>query len=165
MNLQGSDERSDLEAFNLRVFNFPAFNFQILNFQAFNLKVLSSSLAVALFVCGILCASGLAQGPIPDAPLAPGGVSSFASVSPPEMPKQHNFWDKHNLALFAASAALSVADFSVTRSNLQSGGQELNPVVRIFGRSSAGLAVNFAGETAGVVAISYFWHKTGHHKL
>jgi hypothetical protein len=25
--------------------------------------------------------------------------------------------------------------------------------------------VNFAGETAGVVALSYFFHKTGHHKL
>ena len=27
------------------------------------------------------------------------------------------------------------------------------------------LAMNFAGETAGVVALSYFFHKTGHHKL
>jgi hypothetical protein len=25
--------------------------------------------------------------------------------------------------------------------------------------------VNFAAETAGVVGISYFFHKTGHHKL
>ena len=38
-------------------------------------------------------------------------------------------------------------------------------MVRIFGRSTAGLALNFAGETAGVVGISYFFHKTGHHKL
>lgn len=165
MNLQGSNERSDLEAFNLRVFNFPAFNFQILNFQAFNLKVLSSSLAVALFVCGLLCASGLAQGPIADAPLPSGGVSSFASISPVESPEQHRFWDKENLALFSATAALSVADFSVTRVNLQSGGTELNPIVRVFGRSTAGLAVNFAGETAGVIGMSYFFHKTGHHRL
>jgi hypothetical protein len=25
--------------------------------------------------------------------------------------------------------------------------------------------MNFAGETAGVVGLSYFFHKTGHHKL
>ena len=73
--------------------------------------------------------------------------------------------DKQNCALFVAAAALNGADFAVTRANLQSGGQELNPVVRIFGRSSAGLAVNFIGETTGVISISYFFHKTGHHKL
>ena len=78
---------------------------------------------------------------------------------------QHRFWDKRNTALFVAAAALNTADFAVTRANLQSGGQELNPVVRMFGRSSAGLAVNFIGETAGVIGISYFFHKTGHHKL
>jgi hypothetical protein len=27
------------------------------------------------------------------------------------------------------------------------------------------LAINFAVETAGVVGISYFFHKTGHHKF
>ena len=77
----------------------------------------------------------------------------------------HNFWDKQNDALFIATAALNGADFAVTRSNLQSGGKELNPMVRVFGRSTAGLAVNFVGETAGVVGLSYFFHKTGHHKM
>jgi hypothetical protein len=60
---------------------------------------------------------------------------------------------------------LNTADFAVTRANLRSGGQELNPVVRVFGRSSAGLAVNFIGETAGAISLSYFLHRTGHHKL
>jgi len=67
--------------------------------------------------------------------------------------------------LFVAAAALNGADFAVTRANLQSGGQELNPMVRLFGRSTAGLAANFIGETAGVITLSYFFHKTGHHKL
>jgi hypothetical protein len=57
------------------------------------------------------------------------------------------------------------ADFAVTRANLQRGGQELNPLVRVFGRSTAGLAVNFVGETVGVISLSYFFHKTGHHRL
>ena len=77
----------------------------------------------------------------------------------------HRFWDKQNCALFLAAVALNGADFAVTRANLQSGGQELNPLVRVFGRSTPGLAVNFIGETVGVVSLSYFFHKTGHHKL
>ena len=105
----------------------------------------------------------LAKGPEVDAP------TPFVEATTPVVIRpsgeEHRFWDKQNCALFVAAAALNGADFAATRSNLQSGGQELNPVVRIFGRSSAVLAVNFAGETAGVVSISYLLHKTGHHKL
>jgi hypothetical protein len=77
----------------------------------------------------------------------------------------HRFWDRENSLLFATSAAFNAADFVVTKDNLHGGGQELNPVTRVFTGSTTGLAVNFVGETAGVVAISYFFHKTGHHKL
>lgn len=77
----------------------------------------------------------------------------------------HKFWDTKNRVLFVTAAAFNGADFAVTRANLQSGGQELNPMVRPFGRSTAGLAVNFAGETVGVIGLSYFFHKTGHHKM
>src|SRR5439155_17893748 len=63
----------------------------------------------------------------------------------------HRFWDRKNSALFATSAAFTTADFVVTRSNLQTGGQELNPVTRMFGRSTAGLAANFVGESIGVI--------------
>jgi len=83
----------------------------------------------------------------------------------PEAPTHHSFWDRENIVLFGTIAGLSAADFAATRANLQSGGKELDPVTRLFGRSTAGLAANFTGETAGVVGISYFFHKTGHHKL
>jgi hypothetical protein len=79
--------------------------------------------------------------------------------------ERHKFWDKENTVLFSATAAFATADFFVTRANLQSGGRELNPLVRPFAGSTAGLAVNFAGETAGVIGLSYFFHQTGHHKL
>jgi len=82
-----------------------------------------------------------------------------------EAADNHRFWDRDNSFLFATSAAFSAADFVVTRDNLRAGGQELNPVVSLFGHSSAGLAMNFAGESVGVVGLSYFFHKTGHHKL
>jgi hypothetical protein len=88
------------------------------------------------------------------------------TVQPVALPEaEHRFWDRENSILFAASAAFGAADFVVTRDNLRSGGQELNPVTRVFSGSTTGLALNFAGETAGVVGISYFLHKTGHHKL
>jgi hypothetical protein len=91
-------------------------------------------------------------------------MQSFQPSTLPEAPS-HRFWDRENSFLFAASAAFSAADFVVTRDNLRGGGQELNPVTRVFSGSTTGLAVNFAGETAGVVGLSYFFHKTGHHKL
>jgi hypothetical protein len=91
-------------------------------------------------------------------------VRSSEPVILPESPS-HPFLDRENTFLFAANAAFSTADFIVTRNNLRSGGQELNPVTRVFAGSTAGLAVNFAGETAGVVALSYVFHKTGHHKM
>ena len=87
-------------------------------------------------------------------------------VQPATLPEaSHRFWDRETSFLFAASATFNAADFIVTRDNLRGGGRELNPVTRMFSGSTTGLAVNFAGETAGVVALSYFFHKTGHHKL
>lgn len=103
--------------------------------------------------------------------IQPAAVSPSPLVKPsqsktlPEAPSHARFWGRENSILFATSAAFSAADFVVTRHNLQNGGQELNPVTRVFGRSTAGLAVNFAGETAGVIGVSYMFHKTGHHKL
>jgi len=139
--------------------------------------------SVLLIVLGT-CVGGFAQGPLSGTPnpltetatafpAAPAPVAPPAAVSPVFGPvtsntpglEEHRFWDRSNQILFAATAAMNAADFAVTRANLQSGGQELNPMVRVFGRSTAGLAVNFAGETAGVVGLSYLFHKTGHHKL
>jgi hypothetical protein len=91
--------------------------------------------------------------------------SPVVTVSLPEAPAQHRFWDTENRALFTTVAVLSAADFALTRSILQNGGKELNPVTRFFSGSTAGLAVNFAGETVGVIGLSYLFHKTGHHRL
>ncbi len=127
-------------------------------------------LSVLVFVSATLCPALHAQAPLasadPDAP-APFVEASNppAVIAPTSTGDQSRFWDKQNCALFVAAGALNAADFAVTRANLQSGGQELNPVVRIFGRSTPGLAVNFIGETAGMISLSYFLHKTGHHKL
>lgn len=77
----------------------------------------------------------------------------------------HRFWDPKNRLLFATAAALSAGDFYITRSNLQAGGRELNPVTRLFGSGSPGLALNFSLETGSVIGGGYLLHRTGHHKL
>ncbi|MGA9967511.1 MAG: hypothetical protein WBQ10_20100 [Terriglobales bacterium] len=98
--------------------------------------------------------------------VAPNAVTAPTTASAlPEAPSPHKFWDNENRALFTTVAALSAADFALTRSILQNGGKELNPVTRLFSGSTAGLAANFAGETAGIIGLSYFFHKTGHHQL
>lgn len=83
----------------------------------------------------------------------------------PEAPSQHRFLDGQNRILFSTVAIFCAGDFAVTRMNLANGGRELNPLVRPFTGSTASLAANFVGETAGVIAVSYFLHKTGHHRL
>jgi hypothetical protein len=126
----------------------------------------SRRLSVAVLALSIFGPALFGQGPVPDAPgpsVEPSTSTAF--TTPPRMIERHKFWDNENRVLFAASAALSAADFAVTRANLQSGGRDLNPVVRFFGPSTAGLAVNFAGETAGIIGVSYLLHRTGHHKL
>jgi hypothetical protein len=92
-------------------------------------------------------------------------IKTVQPVTFTETPSHRRFWDRENSILFATSAAFSAADFVVTKDNLHNGGQELNPVTRAFTSSTPALAVNFAGETAGVIGLSYFFHKTGHHKL
>jgi hypothetical protein len=109
---------------------------------------------------------------LPDEPMrsrelepSPFVSSTQPATSPPETSSKHKFWDRENSALFAATAAFSAADFVVTRDNLRSGGQEFNPLTRVMSGSTGGLAANFAGETAGVVGLSYFFHRTRHHRL
>jgi hypothetical protein len=128
-------------------------------------------MALLLAVFG-LSAAGQAQQQVslallhpPDAmePVRP--VESFQPKPLPEAPS-HHFWDRENSMLFAATVLTSAGDLVVTKNNLSGrGGQELNPVARMFSGSTAGLALNFAGETAGVTGLSYFFHKTGHHRL
>jgi len=120
-------------------------------------KVLGAILAA-------ICPIAVAQGPAPDAP-SPSIQPTSSLIAPQPTYETHRFFDRENRILFLAVAAVNGADFAVTRSNVQSGGQELDPIVRLYGRSTPGLAANFAAETAGTIALSYFCHRTGHHKL
>jgi len=120
----------------------------------------------ALLIAAALCIGCLAEGPAADAlPPAPVQPSPLFQMTAPEMRGRHKFWDVENRTLFTTVAALNATDFAVTRSNLQNGARELDPVTRLFSHSTAGLAVNFAGATAASIGLSYWFHKTGHHRL
>jgi len=83
-----------------------------------------------------------------------------------DIPAAHNFWDAANKALFASHAVLEAVDFGITHHNLSNGGRELDSMGTALCESgTAGQLVFFGGRMAGVVAISYVLHRTGHHKL
>ena len=104
---------------------------------------------------------------LPDEPgaLEVGLVNPAVQPQPLPAAASHRFWDRENRILFASVATSNMLDFAVTYSNLQQGGKELNPVTRLFTGSTATLALNFVGESASVMGVSYFFHRTGHHKL
>src|SRR5207302_2190818 len=123
------------------------------------------SAAVSIAILALSCAVA-AQGPLPDAPLPSlAAVVPVVAVAQPRVEVTHKFWDKQNKFLFIAAGAGAAADFAVTRANLQSGGRELNPMVRPFGHSSAGLAMNFAGETGERSSLEYVLNNDVHAKM
>jgi len=122
-------------------------------------------LTLVIFLSTMAFSEDPAAAPRP-APVAPvPGTAVQPSPTPPEAPQPHRFWDGKNRVLFSATAALSAADFGVTRMNLANGGRELNPIVRPLAGNPATLAMNFVVETCGVVAVSYLFHRSGHHRL
>jgi hypothetical protein len=128
----------------------------LLAILGFSPSALSQEVSLALLHPDAIAPAAMAPAPM---------VSTFQPTTLPETPSRHRFWDRENSLLFATSAAFTAADFVLTRDNLRAGGRELNPVAQVFCGSTAGLAVNFAGETVGVVGLSYLFHKTGHHRL
>jgi hypothetical protein len=134
------------------------------------LRPKAAILVAILAFCGAAAAQEVSLALLQPASMQPVSIEAVPmtpSVQTTSIPETttHRFWDRENTFLFAANAAFSAADFVVTRDNLRSGGQELNPITRVFAGSTTALAVNFVGESVGVMGVSYFFHKTGHHKL
>jgi len=121
---------------------------------------------VLIFVV-LFCSVALAQEPrlVSFNTVAVEQPAVTTSPLPEEPQTQHSFFDAKNRFLFSTVLAFSAADFGVTHANLSNGGKELNPMARVFGVSTPGLAANFMIEDAGVVGLSYVFHRTGHHRL
>jgi hypothetical protein len=86
----------------------------------------------------------------------------------PETPKPaappHRFWDRTNVLLFSGVAAFRGLDYASTRNFMARGRDEIllpDDVVN----NSAGFASLEAAATATSIGLSYWMHRTGHHKI
>ena len=79
-------------------------------------------------------------------------------------PKPHLFWDRTNLWLFSGVTLSRAADYASTR-NMQARGREEVLLPDDVVNNSAGFAGLESAGTAASVGLSYWMHRTGHHKL
>ncbi len=81
----------------------------------------------------------------------------------PEAPV-HPFWDRTNMSLFSGVSIFRGLDYASTR-NMQARGREEILLPDDVVNNSAGFASVEAAASATSVGLSYWMHRTGHHKL
>lgn len=112
--------------------------------------------AVAL-LWSFVDANAEAIAPVQGVPNAPSAYASHDS---------HPFMSKGNLALWAADGAAKAFDGAATGRVMSGpGAVEHDPIARPFVTNTPGQIAYFSASLAGDIAISYLFHKTGHHKL
>jgi hypothetical protein len=94
----------------------------------------------------------------------PTAIIRPAAPSIPTHPQVHNFWDRKNVLLFSGVAVFRGLDYASTR-NFQARGRTEILIPDDVVNNSAGFASLEAAATATSVAISYIFHRTGHHKM
>jgi hypothetical protein len=112
-------------------------------------------------------ASALPETPIPERAL---GVTEAPIIKPavalPQAPS-HRFFDRTNLMLHLGVIAGETGDLISTRSILEAGGSEANPIAKPLMRAGLGgemLATYGLGEGTALLG-SYLLHRSGHHRL
>lgn len=101
-----------------------------------------------------LAAAAVAQDPQTDDPVA----------APSATIQQHRFFDGENILLFSGVAVFRGLDYASTRNFQRRGRTEILLPDDVVNNSAAFAAVE-AGGAATSVAISYIFHRTGHHKM
>src|SRR6266699_1124142 len=81
----------------------------------------------------------------------------------PEAPV-HPFWDRTNMSLFSGVSIFRGLDYASTR-NMQARGREEVLLPDDVVNNSAGFASLELAGTATSVGLSYWMHRTGHHKV
>jgi hypothetical protein len=131
----------------------------------------AARLAILLSLISPLRAQGPRDAAAPPLLAAIPAASPVTPAQPASLPSAPSsptsFWDRKNILLASTMAAATAADFVATTRNLTSrgGGQEHNPVARVFTGSTGGRVAYFTASAAGTVGLSYLFHKTNHHKL
>jgi hypothetical protein len=101
------------------------------------------------------------ENPLPQDSMLPAApaVEPDESTLPP-----HKFWDRTNILLFTGVGVFRGLDFASTRNMLARGREEIlltNDAVK----NNASFTAIEAGATGTSIALSYWLHRTGHHKL
>jgi hypothetical protein len=122
-------------------------------------------LAAFVMLCSFLvpCHGVLAQEAKPDE------VAKKREAAPDPVralgrPAAHRFWDKSNVALFAGVGASRALDFASTRHFRARGVSEGLLTNDIVDNLPAFAAIEAAAAAASV-GVSYWFHRTGHHRL
>jgi hypothetical protein len=97
---------------------------------------------------------------LPVANPTPALVAPTSKLSPPP----HSFWDRTNLSLFSGVILSRAADYASTRNMQARGREEVLLPDDVVNNSAGFIALESAG-TAASVGLSYWMHRTGHHKL
>jgi len=84
--------------------------------------------------------------------------------SPKPAPPPHRFWDRTNILLFSGVAVFRGLDYASTRIFMARGREEI-PLPDDVVDNSPGFASLEAAATATSVGLSYWMHRTHHHKI
>jgi hypothetical protein len=109
-------------------------------------------------------ASPSIQNKLPDAPAATPSPSTTTNshITKPVTP--HAFWDRENILLFSGVAVMRGLDYASTRNFQARGRKEILLAPEVVNNSAAFASLE-AAATVTSVGISYWFHRTGHHKL
>lgn len=123
----------------------------------------SSCLFVSLLLLTLFCLHPRA-GAQEAAPVATPAPAAALPESPKSAAPPHHFWDRTNILLFSGVAVFRGLDYASTRNFMARGREEIllpDDVVN----NSAGFASLEAAATATSVGLSYWMHRTNHHKI
>jgi hypothetical protein len=95
---------------------------------------------------------------------APSASAELPSAPEPTKAAPHAFWDRENKLLFAGVAAFRGVDFASTRNMRARGRDEILLNNGTVDNLPAFAAIEVAG-TAVSVGLSYWMHRTGHHRI
>ena len=96
---------------------------------------------------------------VPPSPQSPQVTASPERSLPP-----HRFWDRENVLLFSGVALFRGLDYASSR-NMQARGREEILLPDDVVNNSAGFASLEAAGAAASVGLSYWMHRSGHHKI
>jgi hypothetical protein len=98
---------------------------------------------------------------LPDAPVAAPPATNSQATKPVAT---HAFWDRENILLFSGVAVMRGLDYASTRNFQARGRKEILLAPEVVNNSAAFASLE-AAATVTSVGISYWLHRTGHHKL